>query len=39
MNYVKFGNFVNFSFIFLREKILAPLKLSELLRLCLFTCF
>ena len=34
MNHVKFEHFVNFSFIFFGQKFLAPLKLTELLRLC-----
>jgi len=32
-DHVKFGHFVNFSYIFFGQKCLAPLKLSELLRL------
>jgi len=33
MNHVKFGHFVNFSYIFFGQKFRAPLKLTELLRL------
>jgi len=33
-NHVKFGRFVNFSYIFFGQKCRAPLKLTELLRLC-----
>ena len=32
-NQVKFGHFVNFSYIFFGQKFRAPLKLTELLRL------
>jgi len=32
--YVKFEHFVNFSFIFFGQKFFAPLKLTELLRVC-----
>jgi len=34
-NLVKFGHFINFSYIFLGAKMSCPLKLTELLRLCL----
>ena len=36
-NHVKFGHFVNFSYIFFGQKCRAPLKLTELLRLCPFS--
>jgi len=38
-NHVKFWHFVNFSYIFFGQKCRAPLKLTELLRLCSFIKF